>query len=45
MAASEKPHYAGHRKRLRERFLKAGAVGLADYELLELILIHGAPAH
>ena len=32
------PHYTGHRARLRERFLDKGADGLADYELLELIL-------
>jgi len=35
---TDKPHYFGHKKRLRERFLKSGAGGLADYELLELIL-------
>jgi DNA repair protein RadC len=35
---TDKPHYAGHRQRLRERFLKAGADGLPDYELLELLL-------
>jgi len=29
----EAPHYAGHRMRLRERFLDAGAGALADYEL------------
>ncbi len=29
---------AGHRKRLRERFLKAGGGALADYEILEMIL-------
>jgi DNA repair protein RadC len=29
---------AGHRKRLRERFLKAGGAALADYEILEMIL-------
>ncbi len=28
----------GHRKRLRDRFLKGGGPALADYELLELIL-------
>lgn len=33
-----KPDNAGHRKRLRERFLKAGAAGLADYEILEIVL-------
>ncbi len=36
MAASA--DHAGHRKRLRERFLKAGSEALADYELLELLL-------
>lgn len=29
---------AGHRKRLRERFLKGGGDALADYELLEMVL-------
>ncbi|HRK65562.1 MAG TPA: hypothetical protein PLN53_14300, partial [Terricaulis sp.] len=29
-----KPHYHGHRERLRERFDQAGADALADYELL-----------
>ncbi|KAF0113676.1 MAG: DNA repair protein RadC [Rhodospirillaceae bacterium] len=33
-----KPHYLGHRERLRARFLRAGADVLADYELLELLL-------
>ncbi|MFP4125718.1 MAG: RadC family protein [Alphaproteobacteria bacterium] len=31
-------HYHGHRARLRQRFLDAGAEALADYELLELLL-------
>ncbi|MEQ9519055.1 MAG: DNA repair protein RadC [Parvibaculum sp.] len=35
--------HAGHRQRLRERFTKAGADGLADYELLELILFRAIP--
>ncbi len=39
----EKPGHAGHRRRLRERFLKAGPDGLADYELLELVLFLGRP--
>ena len=30
----------GHRERLRERFQKAGRRGLADYELLELLLTY-----
>ncbi len=33
-----KPHYFGHRARLRTRFMEAGADALPDYELLELIL-------
>ena len=37
-----KPHYAGHRERLRERFLKSPAA-LPDYELLELILFRAVP--
>jgi DNA repair protein RadC len=37
------PHYAGHRRRLRERFLKGGAGAVADYELLELILFQAVP--
>ncbi len=34
----DKPHYAGHRDRLRERFLRGGPGSLAEYELLELYL-------
>jgi DNA repair protein RadC len=34
----EKPHYHGHRGRLRERLLTAGGDALADYELLEMVL-------
>lgn len=34
----EKPHYVGHRKRLRERFLSSDPDAIADYELLELLL-------
>jgi DNA repair protein RadC len=40
---AEKPHYIEHRKRLRERFRKAGAEGLHDYELLELLLTYAIP--
>src|SRR5262245_30141205 len=40
---AETPHYHGHRKRLRARFLEAGADALADYELLELILFRAIP--
>jgi DNA repair protein RadC len=37
-----KPHYLGHRERLRRRFRDAGADALPDYELLELILFRAA---
>ncbi len=37
------PHYAGHRARLRARFLKSGPDALADYELLELLLFQAIP--
>ncbi len=38
--ATAKPHYHGHRGRVRERVLKAGVEPLADYELLELLLFY-----
>src|SRR5215468_1711647 len=37
------PHYAGHRQRLRERFLLGGPDALPDYELLELLLFLSIP--
>jgi DNA repair protein RadC len=37
------PYQAGHRRRLRERFLKAGGEALPDYELLELLLFNALP--
>jgi len=40
---TERPHYHGHRKRLRERFLAGGADALPDYELLELVLFLAQP--
>lgn len=43
MAARDKPQHAGHRDRLRERFLNAGSEALADYELLELVLFMAQP--
>src|SRR5690606_32244654 len=39
----EKPHYLGHRDRLRERFATAGHEALPDYELLELLLFRLIP--
>jgi len=35
--------HSGHRRRLRERFLKGGSQALADYELLEMILYAASP--
>jgi DNA repair protein RadC len=37
-AAWGSKHYHGHRQRLRERFIDRSPDGLADYELLELLL-------
>lgn len=39
----EKPDYVGHRRRLRERFDKAGSDGMSGYELLELLLSYAVP--
>ncbi len=38
-----KPHYQGHRGRLRKRFLTSGPDALQDYELIELILFSAIP--
>lgn len=38
-----KPHYLGHRERLRRRFRDGGADAIPDYELLELILFRAVP--
>ncbi len=42
-AAPPKPHYHGHRQRLRERFLATDGEGMPDYELLELLLAAAIP--
>ena len=39
----DKPHYHGHRERLRERFHTAGPEALSDYELLEMALFAAIP--
>ena len=39
-AAAEKPHYWGHRARVRERVMESGVEAMADYELLELLLFY-----
>jgi DNA repair protein RadC len=38
-----KPHYHGHRERLKERYKKGGIDVLADYEALELLLTFAIP--
>lgn len=42
MHAKNSPHYMGHRKRLKEKFLKSPDA-LPDYELLELLLFQAIP--
>ena len=39
----EKEDYLGHRKRLREKFLKSGLAGFQDYEVIELLFSLGTP--
>lgn len=39
----QKADYLGHRKRLRDRFLKTGFDGFADYEVIELLLSLNTP--
>jgi DNA repair protein RadC len=34
---------SGHRKRLREKFIKSGLAGFHDYEIVELLLTLGTP--
>lgn len=41
--SDDKPHYLGHRQRLRERFLADGGEGMQDYELLEFLLTLAIP--
>ena len=38
-----KPHYHGHRERLRQRLLQKGAETLADYEVVEFLLFGAKP--
>ena len=40
---TEQDPVTGHRKRLREKFLKSGLAGFHDYEIIELLLTLGAP--
>lgn len=41
--ATPKPHYAGHRERLRDRAAAGGLGALPDYEVLELLLFRAIP--
>ncbi len=41
--SENQPHYLGHRKRLRARFVKSGLAGFADYEVVELLLTLAIP--
>jgi DNA repair protein RadC len=43
MGMSEKPHFYGHRDRLRQRFTEDHGKAMPDYELLELILFQLIP--
>ena len=42
-SGADDPLHVGHRDRLRARFNLAGEAGVADYELLELILFRAIP--
>ncbi len=42
-SAEKRPHYHGHRQRLRDRFTATGGDGMPDYELLELLLAQAIP--
>ncbi|MBM3606423.1 MAG: JAB domain-containing protein [Alphaproteobacteria bacterium] len=39
-SGNARPHYWGHRERLRTRFLEGGHVPMPEYELLELLLFN-----
>lgn len=40
---AKKPHYEGHRQRLRQRFVRSGLEGLADHEVVEILLTLAIP--
>ncbi|OWJ87167.1 hypothetical protein CDV51_08005 [Haematobacter massiliensis] len=42
-SGAQRPHYWGHRERLRTRFLDGGPIGMPEYELLELLLFNAIP--
>lgn len=39
----KRPHYWGHRERLRQRFLEGGHAAMPEYEILELLLFNAIP--
>jgi len=39
----ERPHYWGHRQRVRDRFAAGGAESMPDYELVEMLLFNAVP--
>ena len=41
--SSSKPHYHGHRERLRQRLLEQGPSSLSDYEVIEFLLFGAKP--
>jgi DNA repair protein RadC len=40
---NKRPHYWGHRERLRTRFLSGGHKAMPEYEILELLLFNAIP--
>jgi DNA repair protein RadC len=42
-APDSRPHYWGHRERLRQRFLSGGHASMPEYELLEMVLFNAVP--
>ncbi|MBQ8358183.1 MAG: RadC family protein [Clostridia bacterium] len=39
----EAPLHGGHRERMRQRFLETGGKGMADHEILEMLLFYALP--
>jgi DNA repair protein RadC len=43
MDSGEKPHFLGHRQRLKDKFASAGLAGWAEHEILEFLLSFAIP--
>ena len=41
--AVDKPHFHGHRKRMKDKFINADSKSFSDYELIELLLFYSIP--